>query len=269
MNKALLICKKYRDRQVMTRSFGNFLASNFDRSFGNFLGDSKYLDFSRCLLSETPDYSFGFQVIPDFISDTEHDTLLHDADSFLARRTFSNDHFDGVISGYREGLLNLKEGPQNLIQLSKRVYNLFPKTSSPLMPSIHFIELQKSGQIGKHVDSIKFSGSVVAGISLASDCVMHLYPVKFGSDGSEKNNDPSLLGVVDVLLPKKSLYIMSHESRYHWAHEIRSGEPTFLKRSVPRQRRVSMIFRDVLDPTSPPDIVNYTGTFAEKVFSKM
>jgi hypothetical protein len=30
-----------------------------------------------------------------------------------------------------------------------------------------------------------------------------------------------------------------------------------------------MIFRDVLDPTSPPDIVNYTGTLAEKVFSKM
>jgi len=265
------------------------------RSFSSNLGE--FLDFSRCICvgreakrgkrerDNSGDQeskkkreeesksgrvdSFGFKVLPNFISDAEHDSLLKDANSFLAKKPFLNDHFDGVITGYREGLMNLsKEGPQNdnlveLSKLSKRVYSHFPKTSSPLMPSVHFIELQKNGSIGKHVDSIKFSGSVVAGISLQSDCVMHLYPVNIGSDGGENIHSFPL---VDVYIPKKSLYIMSDEARYHWAHSIPSGEPTFLTKSVPRERRVSMIFRNVLEPSYPSGAVSFKGSFAEKVF---
>lgn len=205
--------------------------------------------------------SFGFKVLPNFISDDEHDRLLKDANSFLAKKSFLNDHFDGVITGYREGLMNLSQA-DNLVELSKRVYNHFPKPSSPLMPSVHFIELQKNGSIGKHVDSIKFSGNVVAGISLQSDCVMHLYPVNIGSDGGENIHS---FPFVDVLIPKKSLYIMSDEARYHWAHSIPSGEPTFLTKSVPRERRISMIFRNALDPSFPSGAVSFKGSFAEKV----
>lgn len=200
---------------------------------------------------------FGFKVLPNFISDDEHDRLLKDANSFLAKKSFLNDHFDGVITGYREGLMNLSQA-DNLVELSKRVYNHFPKPSSPLIPSVHFIELQKNGSIGKHVDSIKFSGNVVAGISLQSDCVMHLYPV---NGGENIHSFP----LVDVLLPKKSLYIMSDEARYHWAHSIPSGEPTFLTKSVPRERRISMIFRNALDPSFPSGAVLFKGSFAEKV----
>ena len=42
----------------------------------------------------------------------------------------------------------------------------------------HAIDLSKDGRLDAHVDSVKFSGGIVAGISLLSDSIMRLRPAK-------------------------------------------------------------------------------------------
>ena len=235
---------------------------------------TSFFDFSRTGFSSSPS-NFGFDIYPNFINDKEHDLLLHEADKYLSRKSFLKDHFDGVISGYREGLSIIEGNSKDLIDVSQRIYKLFPKKSGPLLQSVHYIELSQDGAISKHVDSIKFSGGIVAGISLVSDCVMRLYPVCDAIDASinEKTTNNDLLeGVIDVFIQKKSLYIMSGEARYHWAHSIPNGELLFKNKCVSRKRRVSMIFRDQLDPTSLGRIekdIPFKGSFAEKVLKHL
>ncbi len=119
------------------------------------------------------------------------------------------------------------------------------------MPYVHVLDLQPepSGRIDNHVDSVKFSGEVVAGLSLLSPAVMRL---------RHETSDR----VVDLFLPERSLYILSGESRYNWGHAIVSregatGEPgfrpvTFRGHPVTRGRRISIIFRDELVETAVP-----------------
>ena len=49
---------------------------------------------------------------------------------------------------------------------------------------------------------------------------------------------------VDVLLKRKSLYIMRDYSRYNCTHEILGDEQSIFKnKKIPRQRRISIIAR--------------------------
>ena len=63
-----------------------------------------------------------------------------------------------------------------------------------LMPSVHVIDLAPMGYIKPHIDSVKFSGSIVAGLSLVSEAIM-----RFEHEASR----------LDVLLPRRSLYRMT------------------------------------------------------------
>jgi len=49
----------------------------------------------------------------------------------------------------------------------------------------------------------------------------------------------------DILLPRRSLYIMSHTARYKFTHEILAKEHSqFQGALVPRTRRISIICRN-------------------------
>ena len=110
----------------------------------------------------------------------------------------------------------------------------------------HAIDLKRDGELKAHVDSIKFSGDVVAGLSLVSSSIMRLKP-----DGSDDDEESSTKGSghVDLYLPPLSLYVLSGVSRYRYSHELLpSGSILALQNGSPltaeRDHRLSVIFRD-------------------------
>ncbi|KAK3733951.1 hypothetical protein QZH41_010768, partial [Actinostola sp. cb2023] len=69
-----------------------------------------------------------------------------------------------------------------------------PKTK--LLSSVHVLDLAKNGYIKPHIDSVKFCGSTIAGVSLLSSSVMRMV--------HEQHNSV----VVDALLPRWSMYVI-------------------------------------------------------------
>lgn len=133
----------------------------------------------------------------------------------------------------------------------------------------HAIHLKKDGMLTAHVDSIKFSGDIVAGLSLKSASIMRLRPASASElarrDGEEEHDDSldetdvsskAMIGCghVDLYLPPCSLYILSGVSRYYYTHEILPSGATFQLQNqskeedssikVEREDRISVIFRD-------------------------
>ncbi len=126
----------------------------------------------------------------------------------------------------------------------------------------HIIDLAPDGFIGPHVDSIKFSGQIIAGVSLMSTRVMRLkYSLK------DATYEPKCLGenpeIIDIELPPRSLYILAGSFRFNYTHEIllnsMIGENNVLKKenaaeihvlkesesSINSMRRISVMFRDI------------------------
>lgn len=67
---------------------------------------------------------------------------------------------------------------------------------SNLLNHVHVLDLHENGFIKLHVDSTRFCGNTIAGLSLMGDCVMRLQ--------NEKDKDKC----AKVLLKRRSLYIM-------------------------------------------------------------
>ncbi|KAG7282839.1 hypothetical protein CRUP_012229 [Coryphaenoides rupestris] len=101
----------------------------------------------------------------------------------------------------------------------RRVKSLAFPEGSPLLGPVHVLDLDKAGYIKPHIDSIKFCGSTIAGLSLLSDSVMRL--VK--EDDADQDT-----------------------ARYGFTHEILKDEQSaFRGARVPRQRRISVICRNL------------------------
>ena len=143
---------------------------------------------------------------------------------------------------------------------------------------VHAIHLKEKGILSPHVDSVKFSGGIVAGISLLSTSIMRLKPaspselasstssLNYGNEKSEELNEKKRenneennqlnqkclenAGHVDLFLPPLSLYVLSDMSRYKYTHEILESGSCFInekdgdKIMVHRDDRISIIFRD-------------------------
>lgn len=53
----------------------------------------------------------------------------------------------------------------------------------------------------------------------------------------------------DVLLPRRSLYVMKGTARFNYTHEILKNEESVFKgKKVPKDRRISVICRNEPDP---------------------
>jgi hypothetical protein len=135
----------------------------------------------------------------------------------------------------------------------------------PLWLPCHVIELAKTGELKAHVDSVRFSGDIVAGLSLQSSCIMRLALPTPTADENEKGNEESLnrehrhnekavavapltgstknhdnnsggssnnsggsKSFVDLHLLPKSLYVLSGPSRYRYTHELLPDGATFV-----------------------------------------
>ncbi|KAM9843575.1 alpha-ketoglutarate-dependent dioxygenase alkB homolog 7, mitochondrial [Aulostomus maculatus] len=167
-----------------------------------------------------------------FITEEEEDALLGELEPGLKKKRYEFDHWDDAIHGYRETERAMWgavcEGVLN------RVRSVAFAEGSPLLGPVHILDLDKTGYIKPHIDSIKFCGSTISGLSLLSDSIMRLV----------KEDDPREW--LDLLLPRRSLYILRDQARYNFTHEILKDEDSvFNGQKVPRQRRISVICRNL------------------------
>lgn len=95
--------------------------------------------------------------------------------------------------------------------------------------------------IGAHRDYAPF-GDAVACVSLASDVVMNF-------------SDPRRGAVVNVLVPRRSLWVARGEARWRWLHAIRPRLNDVVEgEKRPRGRRVSVTFRTLRDERAIVDV---------------
>ncbi|XP_020280217.1 alpha-ketoglutarate-dependent dioxygenase alkB homolog 7, mitochondrial-like isoform X1 [Pseudomyrmex gracilis] len=176
------------------------------------------------------------KVFPNFISEKEEDILVREVDPYMKRLRYEFSHWDNAIHGYRETeWKNWSDDSSKILDKIRR------KAFSPDMAQlqlVHILDLAAEGWIKPHIDSIRFCGSIIAGLSLMSDSVMRLT-----MEGHEKEYTECFL------LPRRSLYIMSGTARYKYNHEILKSEESYFEgRHVPKTRRISIICRLEPDP---------------------
>lgn len=172
------------------------------------------------------------EVRAGFISEEEEGALLRELEPGLKKKRYEFDHWDDAIHGYRE-TERLRWGPACEEVLNRVRSAAFPEGSSLLGP-VHILDLDKAGYIKPHIDSVKFCGSTIAGVSLLSDSIMRLV----------KEDDPNEW--LDLLLLRHSLYILRDMARFNFTHEIlKDEESVFNGQKVPRQRRISVICRNL------------------------
>eukprot|EP00985_Skeletonema_marinoi_P018353 scaffold10235_cov131-Skeletonema_marinoi.AAC.14 len=213
--------------------------------------------------SAPSNYDNSAVVYPGFLSEEEGQSLVKEVSKRMKRRRFEDGHWDSVISKYREIELatphevdneSTIDAPQ-YAQTIQRTRDILKSYVSPQLANhmkwlpCHVIDLSKNGRLDAHVDSVKFSGEIVAGISLLSDSIMRLRPAK--GEWIDDASDESSGGYVDLYLPKLSLYCLHGMSRFHYSHELLPSDSVYQISGredvqVTRGRRLSIIFRDAL-----------------------
>lgn len=172
-----------------------------------------------------------FKLHENFITEHEEENLLKEIEPIFKRRRYQFDHWDGAIQGYKE--TEKEEWNEENRKILQRLHKFSFPVECPPTKLVHVLDLSKTGFIKPHVDSIKFCGSIIAGISLLSSSVMRL--------AMEENKNV----YVDVLLRRRSLYVMSGLVRYQFTHEILKGSDSFFNGvPIPRDRRISVICRN-------------------------
>ncbi|PSN29067.1 Alpha-ketoglutarate-dependent dioxygenase alkB 7 [Blattella germanica] len=178
------------------------------------------------------------KVFNNFLNEEEEKSLYEEIEPYMSKLRYEFDHWDNAIHGYRE-TERLKWNSKNLALLERVSKFAFPPYK-PLLRLVHVLDLNEKGFIKPHIDSTRFCGDTIAGLSLLSDCVMKLV----------HNNKKDQ--VVDVLLRRRSLYIMKNTARYDFTHEILGADNSeFAGEKVPRGRRLSIICR--CEPENTPE----------------
>lgn len=174
------------------------------------------------------------EVRTSFITEEEEGAFLRELEPGLKKKRYEFDHWDDAIHGYRETeRVSWGAACEEVLNRVRSV--AFPEDSQLLGP-VHVLDLDKSGYIKPHIDSVKFCGSTIAGISLLSDSIMRLVKEDASSEW------------LDLLLPRRSLYILRDQARYDFTHEIlKDEESVFNGQKVPRLRRISVICRNLPD----------------------
>ncbi len=199
-----------------------------------------FIDLARAV----PDFeTASLCVLPEVITVQEEQNLVAELEGDVRRRRYVASHWDSVIEKYREVEKRQWQDAGNAAVADKIrtliLETLGKRATLPFLP-VHLIDLAEDGFIKPHVDSIKFSGDIVSGLSLLSPAIMQL------KGDAEQGMDPS--SIIRLLLPPRSLYVLTGQARYKYAHEIlpRSTEADRWKDGQPvaRGRRLSLIFRD-------------------------
>ncbi|XP_031562880.1 alpha-ketoglutarate-dependent dioxygenase alkB homolog 7, mitochondrial-like [Actinia tenebrosa] len=174
--------------------------------------------------------SGNLEVYENFVSEEEEDRLIKEVEPYLKTQKYQFDHWDGAIKGYRE--TEKSRWTDDCLRVFKRMRDTSFKPNTKLLSHVHVLDLDGNGYIKPHIDSVKFCGPTIAGLSLLSSSVMRLIHEKYSSV------------TVDLLLPRRSMYILRDSIRYEFTHEVLEDKTSRWKgEHIPRDRRISVILR--------------------------
>jgi alkylated DNA repair protein alkB family protein 7 len=152
----------------------------------------------------------------DVITEEEEERLKDELVATLRRRRYSQNHWDAVIVKFREterawGSWE-DDNRETLARMRSIVSEAIPDGASVnrFLGAAHVLDVAADGYILPHVDSVKASGTLIAGLSLLSDCDMTLRyrPGMSAGDGWEQELDTD--SVVEVKLPRCVLFSFDH-----------------------------------------------------------
>jgi alkylated DNA repair protein alkB family protein 7 len=163
----------------------------------------------------------------NFVTKQEEEQIIGEVNHKFMRRKYNRGHWDGAIVSYRE-MEKLEWNPENTTIMKRFEKHVFGSEKNGLAAT-HVLDLHEDGYIKPHIDSVKFCGALVSGMSLLSDAVMRLQ--------LDESN------YIDVLIPRLSVYIMSNDIRYKYTHEILPNVASICGRNVNRKRRITIMKR--------------------------
>ncbi|KAG0256674.1 Alpha-ketoglutarate-dependent dioxygenase alkB 7, mitochondrial [Mortierella polycephala] len=215
-----------------------------------------HFDLSKIPVPEHAQILRDFILVPDYLSQEEHDMMVEAATRKLKRALgkqvrYEDGHFDGVITRYRECSAtdwgagpagsqttgatedmdrHQRTQPAEVMQSIK--HEFFPPHWKWVAPHVLELEAGKGG-IKPHVDHLDASGEVVAGLCLGSSAVMELI----------HERDPQKQ--FRVLLPKRCFYFQRDSVRYNYKHgiPIELEDHQFKGTVIPKERRISVMLR--------------------------
>lgn len=202
-------------------------------------------------------------VVEDFVTELEEVALCGEVQKAMRRMRYQYDHWDDAIHGYRE----MEKGdwlPDNEQVLQRMRTKAFEANA---LPHVHCLDLAADGIIKPHVDSSRYCGSTIAGLSLLTDCIMRLKRVdeskykqnrfedetasnemtrrsNHETDECADNTRNEFNYFVDVLLKRRSLYIMKDSARYNFSHQVLPSKSIFSGKEIIKDRRISIICRN-------------------------
>lgn len=204
----------------------------------------------------------------DIISEAEEADLMAELDSVLSRQRYQSEHWDYAITNFRE-LEKKSWRPVNkpvidrLKKLTVQSLVTPPPTGTTVeqlvLPLVHVLDLGETGEIKPHVDSVRFCGDCVTVLSLLDHSILRLavaspseiVGVPSDRDDLQTMDLPPVGSWVDLLIPRRSVYVMRGVSRYLCTHAILSNDEVVKSHettkndmyNLHRKRRVSVICR--------------------------
>ena len=234
----------------------------------------------------------GYSVLEDFVSEEEETQLLDYfnekslewLDASIGRRQqhygFKFNYYTRMID-FLNSVPKIPQNCDNIIQkLEHIVQNEQTLSSSQVKYKFNQLTVNEyyPGQgIGHHIDTINCIGPYLCSLSLGSQCVMTLTKTKTAkskdiensaSDNSEDGSN-STADKKYIFLPRRSVLILTGESRYACTHGI-SYRKCDMHNGIlmHRERRVSLTFRQVVLPgTIPTSSLAATNMEKQHVFN--
>ncbi|NEO98801.1 MAG: alpha-ketoglutarate-dependent dioxygenase AlkB [Symploca sp. SIO2E9] len=196
------------------------------------------LDLETILESDAIDIP-GLIYIPKYINIDEQTKLLNiiDQQAWSIKLQRRIQHY-GYRYDYKKGSLTSSRYLGSLPDWAQFFASRFlsEHLTAKISDQLIVNEYQPGQGISSHIDCIPCFGNTIAVLSLASACVMNFTH----SQTKEKAALPLLSG---------SLLVLKGEARYNWQHSIIGRkQDNYGGRQFVRNRRVSLIFREVLFP---------------------
>ena len=221
------------------------------RSVGGSRQNCKQKTQNRELRTENMETSVpGLFIYPNFISEAKEEELITEIDA----QPWVVD-YDRRLQYY--GYRNELEKPYDLVKfpvsIPPKMYTLSEEIVAQKIidqqPDQVIINEYSPGQgIRPHKDRNYFDNQI-CGINLGSGCVMKFIQLKGGD-------------VVDVEIPRRSLYVMQDEARYKYNHAIPPRKKDTIEGNIKhRERRVSITYRKVMPKKVKP--INPEGKAAD------
>lgn len=220
------------------------------------------------------------QVIPNVITQEEEKEIFSFLDPILARMRYQQDHWDSVITKYKEK--EVRNSPAKIEEIWGKIRSIIREHHGEHLKFLapHVIDLGEEGYIGPHIDSVKVSGDLVCGLSLLSCRTMRLsLDSEFSNMYASEENAPYEIGHrkdLEINLAPRSLYMLSGPYRYHYTHSVLcncGSQTTSTSVKDPNcttghsSRRLSVMFRDEIDVPKKKTIFTYVLSLCFNLFT--